>query len=139
MGGVENQGSMHMPGSACGVRRGVALALVAVATPASAAVWHYTIGVERAAQQVNLCDARADVIAIAEVFRRQGALPGYTALAQADGCRRLISTFTPRQVTIEVTISKGKPGEYKVRFVEVDTTGAGRRYLVTTREVRRSE
>jgi len=114
----------------------VALVLVAAGPRANAAVWHYTVGVVRASQQANLCDARDDVLAIAKVFRRLGARPGYVALARAKGCRRLVSTFTPRRIMAEVTISKGKPGEYKVRFVEVDTSAAERRYLVTTREVR---
>ena len=116
-----------------------ALALTTVAAPAHAAVWHYTVGIERAAQQANLCATRDDVLTIAEVFRRRGARPGYAELAQTPGCRRLVSTFTPRRIVAEVTISKGKPDEYKIRFVEVDTNDSERRYLVTTREVRLPE
>ena len=44
-------------------------------------------------------------------------------------------SFTPRSILMTVTISKGEPGEYSVRFVEVKNAGGDTLYLVTTRDV----
>lgn len=115
----------------------LALAWACVAPQrAHAEPWHYTIDQVRSNQQANFCLEEAEVMLIAEVFRRFGARPGYAALSQSPQCLTRVASFTPKAIVTRVTISKGKPGEYIVSFVEVLTSEGKVEYLVTTREVR---
>jgi hypothetical protein len=102
---------------------------------APAAGWHYTIDQPRQEQQANFCAGRQDIEEIAGIFTRYGARAGYTALSGSPNCRIAVKTFTPREVLITVTISKGKPGEYRLRFLEIESDGGETMYLVTTRDV----
>lgn len=96
--------------------------------------WHYTIDQPRQDQQANFCAGRQDIDEISGIFTRYGARAGYAALSGSPNCRIAVKTFTPREVLITVTISRGKPGEYDIRFVEVEG-GGETMYLVTTRDV----
>ena len=97
--------------------------------------WHYTIDQPREKQQANFCINKKGVEEIAEIFDRLGPRPGYAALSADPNCRIAVQSFTPRRVLTTVTISKGKPGEYMVRFVEVENDRGEVMYLVTTRDV----
>lgn len=102
---------------------------------AAAGGWHYTIDEPRKEQQANFCAGKQDVEEIAEIFTRYGARTGYAALSGSPNCEISVKTFTPRKVLITVTISKGKPGEYMIRFVEIESERGETLYLVTTRDV----
>lgn len=104
-------------------------------TLAADSTWHYTIDQQREKQQANFCASRKDVEEIAGIFDRFGPRTGYAALSASPDCAITVESFTPRRVLISVTISKGKPGEYNVRFVEVENDRGDIMYLVTTREV----
>ena len=97
--------------------------------------WHYNVNQPRQDQQANFCAGRQDVEEIAGIFTRYGARAGYAALSGSPNCQVAVKTFTPREVLITVTISKGKPGEYDIRFVEVEGGSDETMYLVTTRDV----
>ena len=97
--------------------------------------WHYTIDHPREEQQANFCDSRRSVEEIAAVFERFGPRTGYAALSNAPDCATGVRSFTPRKIVTTVTVAKGKPGEYKVWFVEVENAGGDTLYLVTTRAV----
>ena len=100
------------------------------------AIWHYTLGRERTAQQAILCRHREVALGVAELFRREGARAGYDALGRARGCETRVESFTPRVVVAQVPIPLGNGDGYTVRFVEVATAGGLVEYLFTTREVR---
>jgi hypothetical protein len=102
---------------------------------AAADDWHYTIDQPRQEQQANFCAGKQDIEEIAGIFTRYGARAGYAALSGSPNCQVAVKTFTPREVLIAVTISKGKPGEYSVRFVEIESSRGKTMYLVTTRDV----
>lgn len=102
---------------------------------AAADDWHYTIDQPRREQQANFCAGKQDIEEIADIFTRYGARTGYAALSGSPNCQVAVKTFTPREVLISVTISKGKPGEYSIRFVEIETGSGETMYLVTTRDV----
>jgi hypothetical protein len=104
---------------------------MAAADPA----WHYTIGEAQREQQANFCASREGAEEIAAIFDRFGPRAGYAALAGSPDCTVAVHSFTPRKLLTSVTISEGKPGEYQVRFVEVESLEGGQIYLVTTREV----
>ena len=96
---------------------------------------HYIIDQPREKQQANFCTSRQSIEEIAGIFDRLGPRPGYTALSASPDCFIAVHTFTPRRVLAVVTISEGKPGEYMVRFVEVENAFGDTMYLVTTRGV----
>ena len=102
---------------------------------ASGNAWHYTIDQPREEQQANFCLSEKNVEEVAGIFDRYGPRTGYSALSESPGCEIAVHTFTPRRVVKTVTVSEGKPGEYKVHFVEVVNDHGETLYLVTTREV----
>ncbi|NIM74763.1 MAG: hypothetical protein GTO67_11320 [Gammaproteobacteria bacterium] len=116
-----------------------ALLLATMAWPgiawSSDSAWHYTIDQHRQEQQANFCTSQEGVEEIAGIFHRYGPRTGYAALAESANCSVSVESFTPRKVLTSVTISEGKPGEYRVRFVEVENDRGDIIYLVTTREV----
>ena len=110
-------------------------ALLDVSLAAADSGWHYTIGEPTHAQQANFCASREGAQEIAGIFDRFGPRAGYAALAGSPDCAVAVRSFTPRRLLTSVTISEGKPGEYQVRFVEVEDHEGGQTYLVTTRAV----
>ncbi len=96
---------------------------------------HYTIDQPRETQQANFCDSKKGAEEIAGIFDRFGPRPGYAALSTSPHCTIAVHSFTPRRILTTVTISQGKPGEYMVRFVEVENDDGDVMYLVTTRDV----
>ena len=96
---------------------------------------HYTIDQPREMQQANFCDSKKGAEEIAGIFNRFGPRPGYAALSTSPHCTIAVRSFTPRRILTTVTISQGKPGEYMVRFVEVENDDGDVMYLVTTRDV----
>lgn len=104
-------------------------------TAAVAGDWHYTVDQPREEQQANFCASARDIEELAGIFTRYGARPGYAALSASPNCKVAVDTFTPRKVLTAVTISKGMPGEYRIRFVEVENERGEVMYLVTTRDV----
>jgi hypothetical protein len=94
----------------------------------------YTFGQSRVGQQANFCLDEAAALAVADVFRDQGARPGYGALSQSPACRRRVLDFTPRAMLTRVEIEGDD--RYWVNFVRVDLASGGRSVLVTTREIR---
>jgi len=109
---------------------------LALTSSAAAEPWYYTIDEARNDQQANFCRTETDVRELASIFVRFGPRTGYSALAEARACWTAIKTFTPRRIITHVVISEGKPGEYILRFVEVQIQGGETVYLVTTRDVR---
>jgi hypothetical protein len=103
--------------------------------PAADATWHYTIDQPREKQQANFCATRPSVEELAGIFDRFGPRSGYAALSASPDCTVAVKSFTPRKIVATVTISAGKPGEYRVRFVEVENDHGDVMYLVTTRDV----
>ena len=97
--------------------------------------WYYTIDQPREKQQANFCHSKNSIEEIAGIFDRFGPRPGYAALSASPDCGIAVHSFTPRRVLATVTISKGEPGEYMVRFVEVENDHGDVTYLVTTRNV----
>jgi len=102
---------------------------------ASGNTWYYTIDQPRERQQANFCLSEQNVEEVAGIFDRYGPRTGYSALSDSPDCEIAVHTFTPRRVVKTVTISEGKPGEYKVRFVEVVNDDGDTLFLVTTRDV----
>jgi hypothetical protein len=119
------------------IKRICLVAVIACSGIASATdgAWHYTIDQSREEQQANFCATRNSVEEIAGVFDRFGPRTGYAALSASPDCAVTVETFTPRRVLTTVTISKGKPGEYRLHFVEVENNHGDVKYLVTTRDV----
>ena len=119
------------------VVRACGLSVIVWASLAAAAggAQHYTIDLAREKQQANFCESREGIEEIAGIFDRLGPRPGYAALSASPDCFIAVHTFTPRKILAIVTISKGKPGEYRVRFVEVENDFGDVMYLVTTRDV----
>ena len=97
--------------------------------------WHYTIDQPRQEQQANFCDSLKSTEEIADIFERFGPRTGYAALSGSAHCAIAVRSFTPRSILMTVTISEGEPGEYRVRFVEVENDRGDILYLVTTRDV----
>ncbi len=98
--------------------------------------WYYTLGTEKAAQQVNLCNTEQSVLELAIVFEQQGPRAGYAALDAARDCSIRVQTFTPLALVKRVPIKTGDGGQYMVSFVKVKTAQGATEYLVTTRDVR---
>jgi hypothetical protein len=121
----------------CWIRRVCALLVFGCANLSAAADgdWYYTIDQAREQQQANFCHSSASVEKIAGIFEGSGPRAGYSALSGSADCTTAVHTFTPRRVLRAVTISEGKPGEYVVRFVEVEKAHGQVMYLVTTRDV----
>lgn len=121
----------------CWIRRACALLVFGCANLSAAADgdWHYTIDQARERQQANFCSSSASVEKIAGIFEGAGPRAGYSALSGSADCAIAVHTFTPRRVLRTVTISEDKPGEYVVRFVEVENAHGQIMYLVTTRDV----
>ena len=115
----------------------LSLVLLAAALPARGdEPWSYNLGRERSNQQANFCTERDAALQVARVFREQGPRPGYEALEAARACRRMVLTYTPREIIRQVTISAGKLDEYVVNFVRVETSAGRQLYLVTSRTVK---
>jgi hypothetical protein len=121
----------------CWIRRAGVLLVFGCASLSAAADgdWHYTIDQAREQQQANFCNSSASVEKIAGIFEGSGPRAGYSALSGSADCAIAVHTFSPRRVLRAVTISEGKPGEYVVRFVEVENAHGQVMYLVTTRDV----
>ena len=102
---------------------------------ASGDTWHYTLDQVREEQQANFCDSKKSIEEIAGIFNTSGPRSGYAALSASPDCRVTVHSFTPRRILTTVTISKGKPGEYTLRFVEVENDRGDVLYMVTTRNV----
>lgn len=118
------------------IKRGIASSLLGwICAAPAAGPWHYTIDEVREQQQANFCADRRDVESIVDVFTAHGARTGYAALSGSPGCEVAVRTFTPRRVVSAVTIAEGEPGEYTIRFVEVESDRGERIYLITTRDV----
>ncbi len=119
------------------VKQACSLSVIGWSSLAAAAGggWHYAIDQARENQQANFCNSKESVEEIASIFDRSGPRTGYAALSAASNCGIAVHSFTPRRVLTTVTISKGKPGEYMVRFVEVENDHGDVMYLVTTRDV----
>lgn len=119
------------------VKRACGLSVIGWSSLAAApgGSWHYTIDQPREQQQANFCHSKEGVEEIAGIFNRFGPRPGYAALSASPDCGVAVHSFTPRSVLATVTISKGEPGEYMVRFVEIENDHGDVMYLVTTRDV----
>jgi hypothetical protein len=115
----------------------VLAACLAAATSARGndAPWGYTIGEARPAQQVNICRDAEEMLDIARIFRKYGPRPGFSALANAPSCMVAVARVTPVRLVDELVISRGKPSEYRVRFVEVRVGDGATHILVTTRSL----
>lgn len=98
--------------------------------------WHYTIGVQHAGQQANLCNEETDVAFLAKVLRDAGTRPGFSMLQATPTCSVRVETFTPQQIVENVVIETRQHGRFEVNFVRVRTLQGKTAYLVTTREVR---
>ena len=97
--------------------------------------WHYTIDQPRQEQLANFCDSFKSIEEIADIFERLGPRTGYAALTGSADCAITVRSFTPRSILMTVTVSEGEPGEYRVRFVEIEDHYGDILYLVTTRDV----
>ena len=119
------------------VKRACGLSVIGWSSLVAAAggTWHYTIDQPRELQQANSCNSKEGVEEIAGIFNRFGPRRGYAALSASPNCGIAVHSFTPRRVLTAVTISKGKPGEYIVRFVEVKNDHGDVMYLMTTHDV----
>ncbi|MDH3414131.1 MAG: hypothetical protein OEM98_16820 [Gammaproteobacteria bacterium] len=115
------------------------LALLLAVSPISSAadIWHYTLGEMRANQQGNFCTTLEEVAEIANIFRKYGARPGFSALSASPHCELRVDSFTPLEIVEEVDIvTRGAEHEYTISFIRVEIHGGDDRFLVTTREVR---
>ncbi len=97
--------------------------------------WHYVLGEERANQQANFCVSEADAREIAGIFERFSPRTGYSALSDARHCYTAVSTFTPDEVLLTITVAEGESNEYTISFVRVFLANGDVRYLMTTRDV----
>lgn len=102
---------------------------------AADADWGYVIGEPRDNQQANFCTTKESLAEIVRIFDRFGPRTGYAALSASPDCAIAVHTFTPRALLASMMISKGKPGEYPLNFVDVETQHGKTLYLITTREV----
>lgn len=98
--------------------------------------WHYSVGMQRSAQQGNFCVQEELALELARTFEQQGPRAGYAALDKAEDCTIRVQSFTPLRVVRRVPIKTGDGGQYTVKIVEIQTESGAREYLVTTREVR---
>lgn len=115
----------------------LALLLAVASMSAAAEIWFYTLGQMRADQQGNFCTTRTEVAEIANIFRKYGVRPGFSALSSSPHCEMRVDSFTPLEIIEEVDIvTKGSEHEYTISFVRVEIQGGGDSFLITTREVR---
>ena len=113
------------------------LLLAAAHVSSAAEIWFYTLGEMRANQQGNFCATRGEVTEIANIFRKYGVRPGFSALSASPHCEMRVDSFTPREIVEEVdVITKGAEHEYTISFIRVEIQGGGDSFLITTREVR---
>ncbi len=113
------------------------LLLVAAHVSSAAEIWFYTLGEMRANQQGNFCATRGEVTEIANIFRKYGVRPGFSALSASPHCEMRVDSFTPMEIVEEVdVITKGADHEYTISFIRVEIHGGGDSFLITTREVR---
>lgn len=110
--------------------------LLACAGAGAQEVWYYVLDVTGPARQANFCASEADVRGLVSIFERFGPRTGYSALAESKGCYIAVRVFTPRRIVEEIVIARGKPEEYRMRFVEGYIGNGEVVYLVTTRDVR---
>ncbi len=105
---------------------------------AAAEIWFYTLGEMRANQQGNFCATRGEVAEIANIFRKYGVRPGFSALSASPHCELRVDSFTPLEIVEEVdVVTKGSDHEYTISFIRVEIHGGGGdSFLITTREVR---
>ncbi len=103
----------------------------------AAEIWFYTLGEMKANQQGNFCTTRGEVAEIANIFRKYGVRPGFSALSASPHCEMRVDSFTPMEVVEEVdVVTKGAEHEYTISFIRVEIHGGGDSFLITTREVR---
>ena len=115
----------------------LALPLAAFHSAAAAEIWYYTLGEERVNQQGNFCSSRGDIVEIANIFRKYGVRPGFSALSSSPNCEMRVDTFTPLEIIEEIDIvTRGAEHEYTISFLRVEVIGGGDSFLITTREVR---
>ena len=115
----------------------LALLLAVFSISPAAESWYYTLGESRANQQANFCATRGEVAEIANIFRKYGVRPGFSALSASPHCELRVDTFTPLEIVEEVdVITKGAEHEYTITFVRVEIHNGDHSYVVTTREVR---
>ncbi|MDX1527915.1 MAG: hypothetical protein R3337_04760 [Gammaproteobacteria bacterium] len=113
------------------------LLLAAAHVSSAAEIWFYTLGEMRANQQGNFCATRGEVTEIANIFRKYGVRPGFSALSASPHCEMRVDSFTPLEIVEEVdVITKGAEHEYTISFIRVEIHGGGDSFLITTREVR---
>lgn len=112
--------------------------LMAVSSVCPAAeVWYYTLGELRTNQQANFCATRGEVAEIANIFRKYGVRPGFSALSASPRCGVRVDSFTPLEIIEEVdVVTKGAEHEYTISFIRVEIHNGDHSYVVTTREVR---
>jgi hypothetical protein len=112
--------------------------LLAVSPISSAAeIWYYTLGELRTNQQGNFCATRGEVAEIANIFRKYGVRPGFSALSASPHCELRVDSFTPLEIVEEVdVVTRGAEHEYTISFIRVEIHGGDHSFLVTTREVR---
>jgi len=105
------------------------------AAPVSAGEWHYTIGKIHTGQQASFCLNEQAALEIAEVFTRFGPRTGYSALAGARDCTRLVRNFTPLEVIQTVAVAENEQNAYTVSMVRARTDRGEELILITTRRV----
>lgn len=116
---------------------GLALLPMTPFISSAAEIWFYTLGEMRANQQGNFCATRGEVTEIANIFRKYGVRPGFSALSASPDCEMRVDSFTPMEIVEEVdVITKGAEHEYTISFIRVEIHGGGDSFLITTREVR---
>lgn len=99
--------------------------------------WFYTLGELRANQQGNFCTTHGEAIEIANIFRKYGVRPGFSALSNSPECELRVDSFTPLEIIEEIDIvAKDADYEYTISFIRVQIHGRSDSVLVTTREVR---
>ena len=73
--------------------------ILAVASMSTAAeIWFYTLGETRANQQGNFCSTPGEVAEIANIFRKYGVRPGFSALSSSPNCELRVDSFTPLEI-----------------------------------------
>lgn len=99
--------------------------------------WFYTLGELRANQQGNFCTTHGEAIEIANIFRKYGVRPGFSALSNSPECELRVDSFTPLEIIEEIdVVAKDADYEYTISFIRVQIHGRSDSVLVTTREVR---
>lgn len=119
---------------------GVAFLLAAPHSAPAAEIWFYTLDELRANQQGNFCATQGEAVEIANIFRKYGVRPGFSALSSSPSCELRVDSFTPREIIEEVNVvTKGADYEYTISFIRVEIQGGSDSFLITTREVREAK